>query len=74
VCQSPCGARCANPRAVHGVPIPVRLLTTMTNDQLTWIDIPEGTLREMFPPVQISEQPNTPPAGHDVAFVGVNQG
>jgi hypothetical protein len=25
--QSPCGARCANPRAVHGVPIPVRLLT-----------------------------------------------
>jgi alpha-L-rhamnosidase len=27
VCQSPCGARCANPRAVHGVPIPVRLLT-----------------------------------------------
>jgi hypothetical protein len=27
VSQSPCGARCANPRAVHGVPIPVRLLT-----------------------------------------------
>jgi hypothetical protein len=25
--QSLCGARCANPRAVHGVPIPVRLLT-----------------------------------------------
>jgi hypothetical protein len=27
VSQSPCGARCPNPRAVHGVPIPVRLLT-----------------------------------------------
>ena len=25
--QSPCGARCPNPRAVHGVPIPVPLLT-----------------------------------------------
>jgi hypothetical protein len=30
VSQSPCGARCANPRAVHGVPIPVRLLTHIT--------------------------------------------